>query len=158
MPERTQVVERLRRKFAETGSPIEIPLLRGNSFKAELTAEGVLVSNLGNLPFLPWAVFESAVALMERNGGRSVRGDAMNELLGQTGLPLDSIEGMSQQRCTARNVETASFSGLPRSHASLSGRASVGQRRANSCFCRPHDFIPCGVNSCDPSLTPPGCC
>ena len=89
----TQVVERIRCKFAETGQPTEIPLLKGKCFEAELTESGVTVSNLGDQSFLPWAVFEEAVNLMERNGGRALRGDAMKASLGQADLPLDSIEG-----------------------------------------------------------------
>lgn len=90
----TQAVEDIKRKFAEAGSPADIPLLKGGgSFTAELTEGGIRVSNLGNEPFLPWAVFQEAVCVLIRNGGRAARGDAMNGRLGDKRLPLDSVEG-----------------------------------------------------------------
>ena len=87
-----QVVEAIKRKFVETGSPARIPKLKGGSFTAELTDEGVKVDNLGSLPFLPWAAFLEAVDIMIQNGGRAKRGNAYNKL-GGPGLPTDSIEG-----------------------------------------------------------------
>jgi hypothetical protein len=87
-------VRAIQRRFAETGSPAEVPLLRGgSSFTAELRDEGVVVSNLRAQPFLPWAAFQEAVCVLMRNGGRARRGNAMNCRLGDPGLPLDSVEG-----------------------------------------------------------------
>jgi hypothetical protein len=86
-------VEAIRGKFAQTGSPANIPTLKGDSFKAELTEEGVVVDNLRNQPFLPWSTFQEAVCTMIRNGGRARRGDAMGPKLGEPRLPMDSIEG-----------------------------------------------------------------
>ena len=88
-----KVLERIKEKFEQTGSPTLIPLLKDGSFTAELVEDGVKVDNLGNQPFLPWAVFQEAVCVMMRNGGRAERGDAMGPRLGEPGLPLDSIEG-----------------------------------------------------------------
>ena len=90
----TSVVDKITNKFAETGSPVEIPLLRGGrTFTAELTAGGVSVSNLGAQPFLPWGVFQEAVCVLIRSGGSAQRGDAMNHKLGDPELSFDSIEG-----------------------------------------------------------------
>jgi hypothetical protein len=86
-------VEAIKRKFTETGSPIKIPLLRGGSFTAKLTDEGVIVDNLGAQPFLPWAAFQEAICVLIRNGGRAKRGVAMESKLGEPGLPMDSVEG-----------------------------------------------------------------
>lgn len=91
--ETIRVIELIRRKFDQTGSPTYIPLLKGYPFKARLMDEGVEVDNLGNQPFLPWAAFQEAVCVMIRNGGRANRGKAMKFRLGRPGLPLDSIEG-----------------------------------------------------------------
>jgi hypothetical protein len=88
-----QVVEAIRRKFAQTGSPAQIPLLRDGSFTAELLEDGIRVSNLGGQPLLPWAAFQEAACVLIRNGGRAERGDAMGDKLGSPGLPIDSIEG-----------------------------------------------------------------
>ena len=87
------VVEQLKTKFAQTGALTEIPLLKGDCFKAKLTDGGIWVDNLSTQPFLPWAAFEQAVNVMERNGGIAMRGNAMNFRLGDPKLPLDSIEG-----------------------------------------------------------------
>ena len=75
-------------------SPTKVPYIRGTgSFSAELIDAGVKVDNLGTQPFLPWVVFQEAVNILIRNGGRAERGDAMNYKLGESGLSLDSIEG-----------------------------------------------------------------
>ena len=91
----SNVVKIIKRKFAATGSPSQgVPLLRGSgSFTARLKPDGVLVSNLGTQPFLPWAVFEEAISVIVRHGGKAKRGNAMNCKLGEPGLPLNSVEG-----------------------------------------------------------------
>ncbi len=88
------VITRLKECFAAEGGHAFIPLIRGDKpFRAELSEDGVYVDNLGNQPFLPWAVFVAAVELMEKMGGRAMKGDAMRHRLGRPGLPIDSIEG-----------------------------------------------------------------
>lgn len=83
----------IKRRFAEIGSPATIPLQRRGTFTATLVDRGVNVDNLGNLPLLPWATFDEAVRVIIRNGGRALRGNAMMSRLGDSGLPLDSVEG-----------------------------------------------------------------
>ena len=88
------IVATIKNKFQRVGSHERIPLLRGNrTFKAELREDGIMVDNLSSQPFLPWQVFEEAVLVLERNGGRAQHGDAMNSKLGEAGPPLDSAEG-----------------------------------------------------------------
>jgi hypothetical protein len=87
-----QAVEVIKGKFTETDGIANIPK-QGGFFRAELTDGGILVDNLGNQPFLPWEVFQEAVCVLIRNGGRAQRGDAMQYRLGENGLPFDSIEG-----------------------------------------------------------------
>jgi hypothetical protein len=89
----TEAVPKIKQKFMSMGGKAVIPLMKGGSFTARADDKGVWVSNLGTSPFLPWRVFEEAVALIIRKGGRAKRGDAMNCRLGDEGLPLDSIEG-----------------------------------------------------------------
>lgn len=55
-----KVVEIIKRKFAETGHPAPIPLLKGSSFIADLTDEGMTVDNLGNQPLLTLVLFSPA--------------------------------------------------------------------------------------------------
>lgn len=89
-----KAVTAIESRFAQTGSPAQIPLLRGSrTFSAELVPGGVRVSNLGAQPFLPWAAFQEAVCVLIRSGGRARRGDAMNHRLGDPGLSLGSVEG-----------------------------------------------------------------
>jgi len=89
-----EVVDTIRSKFSVTGSPAKVPYIRKTgSFSAELTDTGIIVDNLGNQPFLPWAVFQEVIYVLIRNGGRAERGNAMNYKLGESGLSLDSIEG-----------------------------------------------------------------
>ena len=89
-----EVVTAIRSKFSVTGNPAQISLLKGTgTFLAELTVTGIRVDNLGTQPFLPWAVFQEAIIVLIRNGGRAERGNAMNYKLGESGLSLDSIEG-----------------------------------------------------------------
>ena len=89
-----EVVDTIRSKFSVTGSPAKVPYIRGaGSFSAELTGTGIKVDNLGTQPFLPWAVFQEAICVLIRNGGKAERGNAMNYKLGESGLSLDSIEG-----------------------------------------------------------------
>jgi hypothetical protein len=87
------VEDAIRRRFLKSGSPAEIPLQRNGTFSARLVEGGVMVTNLGGQPFLPWAVFQEAVQIIIASGGVALRGDAMNSRLGDPGLPLDSVEG-----------------------------------------------------------------
>jgi hypothetical protein len=86
-------VEVIRQKFERVDRRIMIPLQKGRSFKATMTDEGIIVDNLGSQPLLPWIVFEEAIDLLIRNGGRAEKGNAMASKLGEEGLPVDSIEG-----------------------------------------------------------------
>jgi len=90
-------VEAIKRKFAESGNPAKVPLLKGKkgktAFSATLGDNGIWVDNLGNQPFLPWAAFQEAVCILIRKGGRAKRGKARSAKLGDPDLPMDSVEG-----------------------------------------------------------------
>ena len=67
-----EVFDAIRRKFSVTGNPTQVPYIRGiGSFTAELTDNGISVDNLGNQPFLPWVIFQEAICVLIRNGGRA---------------------------------------------------------------------------------------
>jgi len=87
------VVELIKNKFSETGSPTDIPKLKGSSFSASLADDGINVDNLGGQPFLHWSAFQEAVRILIRNGGSALRGNAHGPLLGEPDFPLDSVEG-----------------------------------------------------------------
>lgn len=93
MTNRNRVTETIKEKLQIAGGKAAIPLQRGGIFTATLVEGGVQVDNLDNQPFLPWAVFEEAVDFLARHGSRAPRGNAMEYKLGESGLPLDSIEG-----------------------------------------------------------------
>ncbi|HYE09572.1 MAG TPA: hypothetical protein VEF53_05285 [Patescibacteria group bacterium] len=88
------VISIITRKLVEAGGKINIPLLKGDSFfEAIYDSNGIYVSNLNTLPFLPWSVFVETIKLLNEKGGQAIKGDAMNCKLGEVGLPFDSIEG-----------------------------------------------------------------
>jgi len=91
----------IRKKFADTGSPARISLLkhrRGkDSFNAILRDDGIEVDNLRQYPLLTWAVFEETINLMKRLGGAANKGIVMKKGkkigLGDPELRMDTIEG-----------------------------------------------------------------
>ena len=109
MPDENSVIETIKTKFGQARQPVEIPLHGGGSFKASLTEEGVRVDNLGNQPLLPWLVFEEAITLLNQNGGRAARGDAMSYRLGDPGLALNSVEGHIAYIVYRKNVGDSIF-------------------------------------------------
>ena len=87
-----KTIQRIRAKFAGKNTAT-VPAQRGAFFTARLRENGIDVSNLNNLPFLPWAVFGETVKFLVAQGGVAPRGDAMKDRLGEEKLPLDSVEG-----------------------------------------------------------------
>lgn len=87
------IKKKINEEAGKDGS-VSIPLKKGTGrIIVKLGKEGLTVSNLGNQPFLPWTVFEETMALIQKGGGRAAKGDAMNGKLGDSKLPIDSIEG-----------------------------------------------------------------
>ncbi|MGG3562122.1 hypothetical protein ABES03_11020 [Neobacillus rhizosphaerae] len=87
-------LEKIKGEFLENNNSVDIPLIRGQkTFKAILNEKGISVSNLATQSFLPWEVFEETIRLLKEQNGCALKGDAMNYKLGETGLPIDSIEG-----------------------------------------------------------------
>jgi hypothetical protein len=79
---------------ADESRTVSISLKKGNGqFFMKLSKDGIMVSNLGKQPMLPWAVFTETVLLVKKNGGRAIKGDAMKGKLGDSKLPIDSVEG-----------------------------------------------------------------
>jgi len=86
-------IEVIQQKFERVDRQIRIPLQKGRSFKTYMADEGIIVDNLGSQSLLPWIVFEEAIDLLVRNGGRAAKGNAMSYKLGEEGLHIDSVEG-----------------------------------------------------------------
>lgn len=94
IPSVAAVIEK--RFLEETGreGSVSIPLKKGpGRIIVKLAKDGLMVSNLAHQPYLPWAVFEETVALIRKSGGKAIKGDAINGKLGDSKLPIDSIEG-----------------------------------------------------------------
>ena len=88
------IIERRFHEQAGKDGSVSIPLKKGNGrINVKLSKDGVMVSNLARQPFLPWSVFEETVSLLKKCGGKAMKGDAMNGRLGDSKLPIDSIEG-----------------------------------------------------------------
>lgn len=88
------IIEKKIRDEANKDGSVSIPLKKGTGrIYVKLAKEGVMVSNLANQPFLPWSVFEETIFLVKKGGGKAIKGDAMNGKLGDSKLPIDSIEG-----------------------------------------------------------------
>ena len=86
------VIAAIKTAFNSNGNPCKIPK-RGGYFTARLTAEGIEVDNLGSQPLLPWAVFAETIKLLQVQGGKAKKGNAMKYKLGDAELGLDTIEG-----------------------------------------------------------------
>jgi hypothetical protein len=88
----------IEKKFHEEAGgklSVTIPLKKGTGrIFMKLAKDGVTVSNLANQPFLPWTVFEETLALIQKGSGKAMKGDAINGKLGDSKLPIDSIEGL----------------------------------------------------------------
>jgi len=108
----SEYIERIRNAFGRINDLHQIPLLTANNFfTAHMVQEGIIVDNLGANSLLVWSVFESAIDLLIANGvGIPVmKGSAMNNLLGDPGLPLDSIEGYVAQKVYQKQIGQAIF-------------------------------------------------
>ncbi|WP_409294062.1 hypothetical protein V1498_12545 [Peribacillus sp. SCS-26] len=81
-------------RMKSAGNKVTIPLIKKGKFmEAELAEDGIYVTNLNTSPFLPWKCFELAVELLKTKGGKAIKGDAMYGKLGDSKLPIDSVEG-----------------------------------------------------------------
>ena len=89
-----KVIEKIRAKFQGEGAYSQIPVLSTlDTFNATLRDEGIYVNNLGTQHFLPWVVFTETFMLLRVKGGKVLKGNAEEGILGDEKLPLDSVEG-----------------------------------------------------------------
>jgi len=96
-----EYIEMIKNAFHRINDLHQIPLLTANNFfTAHMVPEGIIVDNLGSNSLLVWSVFESTIDLLIANGVGVpvIKGNAMNNLLGDSGLPIDSIEGYVAQK------------------------------------------------------------
>lgn len=82
------------KKFNETNGMAVISLMKSDgTFMATYNNEGIQVSNLGSQSLLSWEVFYETIELLNQNGGKASKGNAMSGKLGDRKLPIDSVEG-----------------------------------------------------------------
>jgi len=85
--------DQLKNKFAHE-KIYSLPKQRGGHFNAELTPSGIKVDCLGSAPLLEWGAFDAVQNLLLKSATNSaIRGSAMNSKLGDSKLPIDSVEG-----------------------------------------------------------------
>lgn len=97
-------------KFNETGGTAIIPLMkRDSTFTATYNNEGIQVSNLGDQNFLSWEVFYETIHILNENGGKASKGDAMSGKLGDSKLPIDSVEGYIAYKVYGKILGNAVF-------------------------------------------------
>ena len=86
-------INKIKLKFGEIEEIVLIPLPLGGFFSARMTAEGIMVDNLGFYPFLPWTVFVEVINFLIGRNGRAEKGFSMSARLGDEGLSLETVEG-----------------------------------------------------------------
>lgn len=98
------------KKFRETDGIAVIPLMKSDkTFKATCIEEGIEVSNLHNQSLLSWEVFYKTIELLNQNGGKAIKGEAMNGRLGDSKLPIDSIEGYIAYKVYGKKIGDSVF-------------------------------------------------
>ncbi|WP_409292718.1 hypothetical protein [Peribacillus sp. SCS-37] len=106
----SHVTRIIQERMSQAGQKVSIPLIRnGKSMEVEMTEEGIYVSNLHTSPFLPWDCFELAVELLRAKGGEAIKGDAMSGKLGDSKLPIDSVEGFIAYKLYDKKIGDSVF-------------------------------------------------
>ena len=105
-------IQKIKETFELIDQRHEIPLMKaGKSFVAYMVPNGIVCSNLDPTPLLEWEVFNVAIQLMIENGiGKPTpKGNAMAGKLGDSKLPLNSIEGKVAREVYERRLGISVF-------------------------------------------------
>lgn len=89
------VVKKIKTKLNLNNGSATIPLNRGGEFKIyyEEFGNGICATNLPPNKILTWKAFNMAIRLLEEQGGRAMKGQAMKGRVGDSSLGLNTIEG-----------------------------------------------------------------
>lgn len=89
------IIKRLKEKINDGGGLALIPLPRGKSFQIyyEEYGLGIHATNIPANKVLLWKAFEDSMAVLEKNNGKVIKGNAMKGKLGDAYLPMNSMEG-----------------------------------------------------------------
>lgn len=106
------VVRKIKEKLNKSGGRASVPLYNGDLCEISFDSNGKgLVSPKIPVPNqLSWEVFEAAVEVVFRNGGKVIKGKARSGAkLGSEDLPLDSLEGYIAHKVHGVEVGKAAF-------------------------------------------------
>lgn len=89
------IIKRLKERINEAKGLATISLPRGNNFQIyyEEYGTGIHATNIPSNKVLLWKAFEDAMAVLEKNNGKVIKGNAMKGKLGDAYLPMNSMEG-----------------------------------------------------------------
>ena len=91
----SRTIRAIKENLNNAGGIATISLSKGDSFQIyyEDYGNGILATNLPHNRTLTWKAFDCVITLLEKNGGKAPKGNAMKGKLGSLDLPLDSVEG-----------------------------------------------------------------
>ncbi|MFD3156751.1 hypothetical protein ACFIJ5_07815 [Haloimpatiens sp. FM7330] len=95
-PNDSLVIKKIKEKLNECGGRISVPLFRGKPCEIwyDDNGKGVVSPKIPVPNHLTWEVFDAAVEIVMKNGGKAEKGKAQSGAkLGSDNLPLDSVEG-----------------------------------------------------------------
>lgn len=94
-PNESPIVKAIKEKLNRSNGLARIPLPRGSYFQIyyEEYGTGIHATNIPSNKVLTWQAFEDAITLLNKKGGKAIKGNAMKGKLGDNYLPLDSVEG-----------------------------------------------------------------
>lgn len=89
------VLQKIKQKLNESEGLALLTLPKGKTFYLyyEEYGNGLCSTNLPSKRILYWTVFDDAVTLLKKEGGKAIKGNAMKGKLGSSQLPLNSVEG-----------------------------------------------------------------
>ena len=106
------VVKRIKEKLNANGGQASIPLYRGDMCKIGYNpnGRGLISSKIPPANKLTWEVFDAAVEVVVKNGGKAMKGKARSGAkLGSNDLPVDSIEGYIAHKVHGAKIGDTSF-------------------------------------------------
>ncbi|MCR4956557.1 MAG: DUF2089 domain-containing protein [Lachnospiraceae bacterium] len=91
----SKALRQIKKKLNEAGGLATISLPRGQDFQIyyEEYGNGICATNLPSNRVLTWKAFDCVMEVLNQNGGKAPKGNAMKAKLGEPGLTLDTVEG-----------------------------------------------------------------
>lgn len=88
-------LQQIKQKLNESEGLALLTLPKGKTFYIyyEEYGNGLCATNLPARRILYWSVFDDVITLLNQQGGKAIKGNAMKGKLGSEELPLNSVEG-----------------------------------------------------------------